>query len=266
MAARLGDGREVAAAGIVQGSAAQSQGDTARATALLEESLAVFDTLGDVWGTLACLSALGIVALDRGDAAASATLYERSLAIVERHHGSARDRAAVLCNLAEAHRYLGQHDRALEEASAALAIADSVGAPLAMAGSLQVLSRLALERGEFARATRSMREALSLWHEAGDRWSIAAALESAAVIPAALGYPADAARLLGAASALREAIAAPASDAAAAERDRLRDELRSRLESDLPRWWAAGRLLAPDEAIAIITALDDGLARDVNPA
>ncbi|MCC7024542.1 MAG: helix-turn-helix domain-containing protein, partial [Thermomicrobiales bacterium] len=266
MAARLGDAREVAAAGIVEGSAAQSQGDTARATALLEESLAAFDALGDVWGTLACLSALGIVALDRGDAAASAALYERSLAIVERHHGSARDRAAVLCNLAEAHRYLGQHDRALEEASAALALAESVGAPLAMAGSLQVLSRLALERGEIARATRSMRDALRLWQEAGDRWSIATALEAAAMLSAVAGRPEDAARLLGAASALREAIAAPASSAATAERDHLQDDLRSRLGSDFPRWWSAGHLLSPDEAIAIIIELDDALEPDTEPA
>jgi predicted ATPase/transcriptional regulator with XRE-family HTH domain len=250
LAEQLRATRTAAYARFVQGNVAQSRGDLGRATWLLEDSLAQFDALDDVWGAFACSSALGVVALDRGDASVAARLYERALALAETHQGNDRDRAAVLTNLALTYRFLGQPGAALHRVETALALAPAAGPTSSRAGALEIRARLALDDGDLPTAAELMAESLQIWHELGDKWSLATVLEAAAALVTAAEQPEAAAHLLGAAAALRDAIAAPISGCAAAERAHLLESLKATLgEEAFTRAWDDGRLQPVDEAV-----------------
>lgn len=262
LAGEHGNAREHAYVRFVQGSIAQGHGNLAEAADYLGAALTAFRSEGDVWGALACTSTLGIVALDRGEAAESAALYEQVLQIATTQGGSTRDRAAAHCNLAVAWRYHGNHDRAGQHASRALTLTEVTPGTTARAGSLQIAARLALDAGDATRATALLGESMAIWREIGDQWSIATALESAAFLAEACAAPGDAAQLLGAAQALRNAIAAPASACAARERQALRNRLTDHLEpAVLQAALDSGALLSPMQALDLAQTASDRAQR-----
>src|SRR5262249_6603349 len=76
--------------------------------------------------------------------------------------------------------------------------------------SLTLLARLARDEGDYAHARGHVTEAREIGHKVGNRRSVALSLESFAALAAAQDQQERAARLLGAADALREAIRLPA--------------------------------------------------------
>ena len=71
------------------------------------------------------------------------------------------------------------------------------------------LGRVALAREDWPRATALLGESLSLWGELGERPSVPLTLEDLASAAAAAGQPERAARLWGAAEALRATLGVP---------------------------------------------------------
>jgi DNA-binding CsgD family transcriptional regulator len=123
--------------------------------------------------------------------------------------------------------------------------------------SLRDLGDLHRDRGDFASSLASYRECVELLGEHGDFRALVEALEGTALVAAAWQQPERAARLLGAAEALREqtgvGFIVPADQAA---HERALALIRASIgESDLQRNWVAGRRLTRDAALAEIHAI-----------
>ena len=120
-----------------------------------------------------------------------------------------------------------------------------------MAMTLGHLGTLALRQGDHAEAERYFREALALRLDRDDRYGMAIQLTDLAYLAAARGEAERAARLAGAASALREAIGAEIDAGIRAEHDRLVAGLRDTLGDDrFEAAWSAGHGLTPEQAVA----------------
>jgi tetratricopeptide (TPR) repeat protein len=80
------------------GTLASRQGDHRGAQPLLEESLRLFEDIGDRWGIAWSLDNLGMLSLSEGNVGEARAMFERSMALFERA-GDMRGRACVLDNL-----------------------------------------------------------------------------------------------------------------------------------------------------------------------
>jgi non-specific serine/threonine protein kinase len=106
-------------------------------------------------------------------------------------------------------------------------------------------------QGDAARAHALYRESLHYWRQIGDDGSVAVCLEGIASTLCAAGVAAQAARLLGAAQALRDAIDSPVPCNALASYGGLVRSVRDCLgEGAFGEAWLAGLRLSVDEAIA----------------
>ena len=126
--------------------------------------------------------------------------------------------ASVLDNLAEVARCEDDQARAEGLLRRSLALWRELGSTGTQAqGALHQLGHVALDRGRPARADALFRESLSLARAQGNKRHVGEALAGLAGVAAATGQPEQAARLFGAAGAVRQAVGAALSPA---DRDR----------------------------------------------
>ena len=227
------------------GDLAGARGDITRARVELDAALARFESLGDLWGTVVCLIACGNTALVWGDAAAAATYYERIGTIAVAQDLPSLYHVPYLGNLADAYHQLGRPEAAMAACLAAMQHAEDAGSTSYLAWTRLTLTRLLLERGETAQAlshSAEVAESLGVWWEIGGTWSLVDALELAAALMA-VGQQAEcAARLLGAASALRAAMPRLTSVGERAMLARDREAITAMLgEPAFTRAWTAGQ-------------------------
>lgn len=186
---------------------ASDQGDFARAEALLAASAAHFRDAGELVGAVRALNTLGGVTFNRGDLILAAERYEACLALA-RDAGDTGEAARALGNLGETWLFLGDR-RAGDALTEALALARAAGRRDVEAYVLGDLGTLARQRGDLALAGARHREALALHQSVGALRQIAITLEHLAALAVAEDRGERAARLLGAASALRGVIRVP---------------------------------------------------------
>ena len=201
---KSGLARSFASLGVL----ARYRGDFARARALLEESLALSREWGHKSAVADVLLNLGSVAKNEGDYARATALYQECL-ILSREIGHRLHIGVALENLAIVTHYQGDDERASELAEEAKTLLLALGAKQQIAVCLWALGNVAFARGDGKRATTLYRESLTLQRTLGDRRGIAECLEALASVMAAAKQAEPAARLLGAAEALREAIKSP---------------------------------------------------------
>jgi predicted ATPase/DNA-binding SARP family transcriptional activator len=235
-------------------SLATRQGDYDRAAALSEQSLALWEELGDSAGTAQSLLSLGTVAAEQGEHARALELSERA-AELYRESGDRRGHALAVSNLGGIALEQGDfvHAAALSEEAFGLfeELDDSEGMAIALVNQ----GFAALSEHDHKRALGLLREALRRLAELEFRDVIGYCFEGVAAALAFTGEVESAARLLGAAEALRESMGvdlAPAErqtheSTAAAVREVLGEE-HSAAE------WRLGRELSLDEAIAYALA------------
>lgn len=300
MAREAGD-RAVAALCLNElGFVARDQGDYAQAAALHEEALGLHQAEGDRRGMAVALGNLGEIAIDQGhyergedlmaevaavfrelgdrqalatalsnrcDAATRSGDHERARpfceeALAVNRELADRQRTAIaLMHLARVAKGTGDWRRAAEASGEALALARALGLKRLTAEALGTLGAVALAEGEPRQTPSLLRESLELLRRTDNKEEIAAVLETAAQMGAALGDPEHAARLHGAAAALRTRIGAPIPPAeretvrgtVALVRQALGDEAFATAE-------AAGRRLTPEEAMTEALALTDAFA------
>ncbi|MGI4790123.1 MAG: AfsR/SARP family transcriptional regulator [Janthinobacterium lividum] len=185
---------------------AGEQGDLVAAWPLYEEALVIRRHLGDFGQVVASLNNLAIIAYDQGDSVAARRLWEEALALARQIGVSA---AAALANLGELTFEEGQADKALLLLEEALALHRVSGSQYNIAYVLKVLVTVQHQRGDLKAAGRFLAESLPIQHELGNRAGIAQTLEAAAALALTAKHPEAAARLAGAASALRATIAVP---------------------------------------------------------
>jgi predicted ATPase/DNA-binding CsgD family transcriptional regulator len=219
------------------GSVAVLQGDYRSAQKLLEEGLATACELGEAFSQAEALRWLGELALDRGDYPRAHELLEESLGLTpdvapregvigtllllgrvahaagdpggaRRQFGEVVLRGGDAMPLALAWRGdlavdVGDREEGRRLFERALSQARGWGQKNTIARALQGLGRLARDAGNSRQSEAFHIEALQLQREIGAAPSIVASLEALAGLAAITGDHLDAARLVGAAEALR---------------------------------------------------------------
>jgi len=209
--------RELRAAGDVDWTAwalstlgflADLRGQAETARSCLGEALALHEARGKRDGMAVLSSNLGVLETRLGNHAAAVPHYERALGLI-RDLGDEPNVAVTLRNLSYSLQQLGERSRARALAEEGISILRRVGQRRMLAASLSALADLLVAEGEPAEARRQALEALHLAREAGEKVTLLAVLTVLGVIALALRQEVRAARLLGAAEALHEALGVP---------------------------------------------------------
>jgi predicted ATPase/DNA-binding CsgD family transcriptional regulator len=246
----IGDKRSIANSLNNLGVLARNKGDYDWATQLYEECLTIFRELDHKEGIASTLNNLGFVAQCQEDYDRAEQLYQESLALFE-ELASAADIAMLLNNLGEVAQCQGDYERAAGYYDQALALARELGDKPSIIGVLNNLASLANIDGEHERAAELYVESLLLCRELEYRQGIAGCLEGLAQAEAGQ-RPERAARLLGAAQALRKRINAPLSASERADHDRTVEMVRGALgEKAFAAEWARGQAVTLEEALAL---------------
>ncbi len=244
----------------IAGNLARAQGDYATAEAMYRDSLAIRETLGDRRGVSASLNNLGVAAKDQGDYVTARTYFERSLA-VKRELGDQRGIALTLSNLGLALKsqgHVADAERSLTESLQAFAaLPDPWGVALAVSN----LGAAANARGDYETGHAHYVDSLRRRWVLKDRWGVAECLEGLAASRAAHGRGADAARLLGAAEAIRETLGFPIAPDERISHQRLAAGVRAALAAEtFASAWQAGR------GLSLADAVEDALAAEAPTA
>jgi predicted ATPase len=150
--------------------------------------------------------------------------------------------SGITGRLAEAREWLGRAIAAYEE------MGDRTTALVSRSDLAHALRR----GGEIDEAEALYRETLHGWQHAGNRGAIANQLECLAFVAIAKNDLVHAARLFGAAEAIREVAEAAMNSVERAEYDTAIGQIRDRLDATaLDSAWADGRRLTTDEAVAL---------------
>jgi predicted ATPase/DNA-binding winged helix-turn-helix (wHTH) protein len=271
------------------GALATAQGDYPAAENFLQQSLSLYEELGDESGIAASLNALAVSARDRGDYSSAQSNFERSLACWR----MLPDRLAIarcLHNLANVVRVRGDYPRSQWALREAADIFEELGDRGGAAWSINQQGDIAREQGDVAAARELYQRALSAFREAGDPWGsarsltdlasidceqgdhlpahaaycealeifgglghrrgIARALEGSACLALAQGQGERALKLAAAAVHLRQLIGAPLHQAEQSKLDQtLLPAWESLSEVDGKRVWAEGSAMSLERAI-----------------
>lgn len=265
----LGDRWGTAAALSVRAENALYQGNLGLARGDAERAYALFRELGDGWGELHAARTLGDLAEFTGDYGTSGRLRQDGLRLAERlklwHVASGMlarlGRTALLTGdldrAEDLHRRAGRlavahsHERGEEFAEVGLGLVarrrgrlDEAEAHLrawldwcrrwegdhGVALILAELGFIAEQRGDAGTALQTQREGLEHARRTGDRRALARAFEGLAGAHALAGDHEEAARLLGTAAALREAVGMPLPPGERGDVDRITTALRRSLD------------------------------------
>jgi predicted ATPase/DNA-binding SARP family transcriptional activator len=253
--AAVGDGWGLAGAVRHLGSGLGLGGDHAAAIATIDQAIAFAEAVGSADDAAWMRTERGMIRLRAGDLAGARDDLDGAAA------GHAARSAMVLAfadtGLGEISRHTGDPDRARALLTAARRRLDeTTGVPsrirlLPLTG----LARLAVSCGQLSEARGFLAEAFRLALTAEppliqDRPSIAGATEALAELALAVGRPADAARLLGCAAAVRGAPDLGNPDVSRAEAT-----ARAALDGEYEGLHVPAGQLSPDAAVTEVTAL-----------
>ena len=231
------------------GALAYDRGDYAAADELLAESLATHRELGNAEGVARQLNWLASVAKARGEFCRARRLWEESLTGFR----SLDDKwcmAVAMANLGDIAREEGDLSRAESLFEESLATFREVGNQACVAVTTMNLGAVARARGDLATAGERYRECLRLQRAIGERLYLSFALDECAKLAVAEGAAERAARLAGAAEAVRMSLGAAQPPDLAEELERHLAPVRAALgEAAFAASWAAGRGMALDDAV-----------------
>jgi predicted ATPase/class 3 adenylate cyclase len=183
--------------------------DFDHAIVLHGEALELYRQVGDDSGVAFALLCLGAQYMEKGDHERAAPFLEEALAI-SRRIGDKQNTAGTLHNLAEVARQRGEYERAKTLGTESMVLAREMEDKWQLAVVVGWMGLLAVWSGEDHNLAQGfLKEALALDRELGN-WAYGAyCLEGFAGLAGARGQGARAARLWGAAEALRTNIGAP---------------------------------------------------------
>src|SRR5215203_2646762 len=246
---QVGDRRGAANCARFLGRIRFELGDWERAEALFEEALPLARESGSIRETCNALSTLSYMAACRGDVKRAQALGEESLAIA-REAGDTISVAYASNYLAVTAMLGGDYERAQTLFEAALEMTQMTGNRKGQAISLNNLGLVALCQADYARAAKLSLESLRLSVELLDHQVIPWSLDALAAVCGQQGSVGRAARLWGAAEALREAsgFSQPPDDKRVLEP--FLETARSRLEeAAFQAAWEEGRAMTEEQAI-----------------
>ena len=239
----------------VAGEHATFQGDYAQSLAWLEESVAVYQSLEDPFGLARARFFLSDCRMDRGHAELAIPPLEEALASF-RQLGATAWVGLTLSYLAMAASRMQDDERARTLADEALHFCRQAEFATGMAITFGRLGSQALKEGKYEEAEHFFREALALRLKLDDRYGMANQLTELAFVAAASGEAERAARLDGAAAALRQVTGAKITEAHRAAYDRLIADVRETLgQEQFEAVWSASQPQTPEQAVATARAV-----------
>ncbi len=168
------------------GALSTTQGDYTAAEDFLQQSLSIYEELGDEWGIAASLNAIAITARDKGDYASAQSNFERSVACWR----MLPDRLALarcLHNLSNVVKVRGDYSRARWALREAAEIFEALGDRSGAAWSINQEGDIAREQSEIAAAQKLYQRALAAFRDAGDEWGSGRSLTDLGYIAAEQG-------------------------------------------------------------------------------
>jgi predicted ATPase/class 3 adenylate cyclase len=245
------------------GDLARELGEYEAARSYYEETIALRREYGDAW-LPHFLNGLGEVASAQGNLAEAGQAFEESLAI-GRDRGLPEILIGALVGLGRVAWHRGEWELARTRGEEGLMIAEEMAERQGMARALLLLGRVAQAEGDSNTAHSRLRRSLRLCHELGERRELAERLEALAAVARAQGQLVRAARLLGAAAALRDTHGPPVPPIDQADREHQVAALRAAMgEETFATAWAAGGALSLHEAVALALEDDISLESSVN--
>jgi len=247
----LGDKQGIANALGLLGLVAMNQGEYTRATALTNETLVIARELEDKQGIAGSLGVLGLVASRQGNFGQALALIAESLTML-RELGDKQGIAVSLSILGLVMMNQGDYARATALTEESLALLRDLEDKQSISVALSLLGDVASRQGDYERATALYEDSLVMCRKLDDRWWAAVCnLEGLASVACELGQPGRAARLLGAAAAMRHLIATPVPPSDQPLYERLVMRTCAQLdEGTFAARWAAGQALSWEQAIA----------------
>ena len=243
------ESRERAEVMRAAGRLAHSRGELDRARALYEDALELWAKLGDDKGVGLSLKDLGNLSIEHGEYDNARTLYEQSLAL-HRKVGNDVEIAATLNNLGVVGRLQQNWDESIAELSESVRLFKEIGDQQGIARGELNLGMAHLGAGDAKKAAQLCRESLILWRELGGKWDIIDCFEDLGSIAASREDPAMAARMYGAAAALRDNVGATPSPYEQVLIDDYLKKARATLgDGSFERAWNEGHEMTFDQAI-----------------
>jgi CHAT domain-containing protein/Tfp pilus assembly protein PilF len=144
--------------------ALEDQGSKEKALAKLQESLALWQSIGDRPSEVATLNQIGKIHRSRGKAVFAVALYGRAFALA-RESGDRRGEAQAWNNLGAAHHQLSQHKVAMQELEEARRIWEELDDSEELANTLYAIGVLQYDGDELGSALETFNRALDLQRE-----------------------------------------------------------------------------------------------------
>jgi ATP/maltotriose-dependent transcriptional regulator MalT len=270
LARALGDRREEVGILVALGNVAFAAGDGERAIRFMEDGLAIARSTGDRHGIAVILNNLGSDAERHGDLNRSNDLMREAAAIFG-ELGDPDRRALCLNNLGVLASQRRDYPEALALLGEARAIWEDLGSSIRVALVHLHLGEIARGQGDLPRAADHYRQNLAIRRELGEGHRSAISLMELVIVAQACGQAELAARLLGAAEALRDWRTIPLRADEIAEYETAIAGARDTLgEERFATARAAGAALSLDEVIAAadLVAVEPpgGVGRAAHPA
>jgi predicted ATPase/DNA-binding SARP family transcriptional activator/DNA-binding CsgD family transcriptional regulator len=250
----------------ILGEIARLRGDHERAARLIEESLALYQEAGDKPAIVWSLGSLANLAGDRGDHERAKQLYEEGLSL-SRELGGAELLGVYLISLGYTFLLEGHLERATRLNEEAVDLFRKQGRRGGLQAALDNLGWAALLRGEYAKARPLHKDSLLLCKELGDSTTTSESLEGLACIAGEKGDVELAARLFGAAEALREAVGYQQTPEESALREPFLQAARSRVaEATWEKAFMEGRTMRLEEAVEYALSKEEETDPPTTPA
>jgi DNA-binding CsgD family transcriptional regulator/tetratricopeptide (TPR) repeat protein len=232
------------------------QGNVGQAEAPLLDALERYRALGDDWGVAFTTANLGWFAQLGGDPVRAQRAFGESLTRY-RASGDPEGVAAALSFLGSASKDLGDHAQARLLLEEAIALLQERGNPLRLAFTHLQLGFVRQAQGDHAAAVSCFQKALRMCQDLGTELGYAQCFEGMAASVFALGLAARAVRILGAAAAVRQAVASQLTPAEAmAVAGVLEDARRALGAGAFSAAWEVGRALPIERILAEALASD----------
>jgi non-specific serine/threonine protein kinase len=226
-----------------------------------EEVLGLMRETQNLWGEAMACVGLGVCAHRLGDHGRARALLERALTL-SRRLGDKRAEGEARNNLGIVAREQGSFAEAVAQHRASRELFHELRDTWQEAGALIDLGTALAADGAFAQAGIQIRASLQLYRDLGDKRGIVACLEQLARLAATIRQGRRAARLFGAAEALRRTAALSLLPAELADHELRECEARQQLGSAaFERAWAAGGTMSWERAIAYALRPDSPLTR-----
>ncbi len=232
-------------------------GDYMRAGSWCKEALALRRKLGDAHGIAVSLNQLAIQAASQGKFEEAHAGFEESLAI-SRATGDQTTVAAALVNLAMTARHLARFDEARTLLGQSVELFRTLGSRTGENRALHALGNLAVDMRDALAAREWFAQALLVAVDIGDMSSVARCLESFASLALEEANAVLAATLYGAAEALRQSIAVPATAVSRPAQVERVAKLEHKLgHNRFVAAWNHGQTMPLDRAIGLALARDN---------